>query len=95
MDTARNVDTRERHNPFSTEALYGKSNHIHVYFGSSFNPDEKWVTRGYDETYFSPNREEAIRKAIIIYNALLIKPWIVVHSFGKMYPHKYIIKRVK
>lgn len=55
---------------------------IHVYYGSSFNPDEKWVTKslGY-ETEFSATRREAIDKARKIWHNYLIKPIIEVHPW--------------
>jgi len=69
--------------------------YIHVYYGSSFNPKEKWVTKFWYHVEFSESRDEAIEKAIKIWKGLLIKFKIYVHEFGKSYPDSFIITRIK
>jgi len=67
---------------------------IHVYHGSSFNPDEKWVVKGYEGIYgYYPSREVAIKSAIEIEKGFLFSNRIYVHSFGSNHPDRFVIKR--
>jgi hypothetical protein len=65
---------------------------IHVYYGSSFNSNEKWIVKGFEQIYgMFKTREAAIEKAIDCAKQFLFPQRIYVHSFGSQYMDKYVM----
>lgn len=65
---------------------------IHIYYGSSFNPNEKWVVKGFEGLYgMFRTRMVAIRHARKVAATFLFPQKIYVHSFGSSAPDRWII----
>jgi hypothetical protein len=66
---------------------------IHVYYGSSFNPNEKWVVKGFEGLYgFFPSRCVAVNRAKEIAKSFIFPQTIYCHPFGRSASCKMIIK---
>ena len=62
-----------------TEAGFPQPNQIHIYYGSSFNSNEKWVCKGYEELYgFFPTCDAATERAREIAKTFLFPQMICV-----------------
>lgn len=76
------------------EISFPKPFEIHIYYGSSFNKDEKWVCKGYEGIYgFFPTADAAIAKAREVAKTFLFPQRIWVKPFGSRHiaRHRLII----
>jgi hypothetical protein len=66
-------------------AGFPKPFEIHVYYGSSFNQNEKWVCKGYEELYgFFPTQSAAVKKAREVAKTFLFPQFIWIFQFGEL-----------